>query len=259
MQWNIAASPAAGAGSRAAQTRAPSALCRAAALRCAPLRPAPAPQAHSLFVPDSAVLNARRKLRREPPPRPSAPARQPERPLPLSSRRRRHRRRAELPTRARRAHCACAPGARAQGVSRPQGCSAPGFPGDLQQERVGEPAGPWCTVPPNRQGSRQHRALWRKADCERRGWREGGEGGEAAWRAQSNFGVLVLLKSLSLLFAPLPQNNFLFRGHAGPPQAYLARAAGARAARIGGWGARHCAPAQSLGCPPPRGHRLQAL
>lgn len=128
---------------RAAETRAPSPLRPAA-----PLRPLPAPRSWAPVLARSSRRPSRsetlpRNLGREPR---RVPARPPAGPIALQPRRRRRYCRAELPTRGRRATEHALQWARAEDVSRPGGCSAPGFPGDLDPQRGREPgAGRSCT------------------------------------------------------------------------------------------------------------------
>ncbi|XP_038409307.1 collagen alpha-1(I) chain-like isoform X1 [Canis lupus familiaris] len=110
--------------------------------------------ARQLLAPGFTVPNARRKLRREPRQSPSAPARRPGRPLPPSSR-------AAEPAAAAPSFLLAAAAARlsmrasgrARGRFPARGCSAPGFPGDLQPGRV-VTCGPGAPGPPPPAGTR---------------------------------------------------------------------------------------------------------
>lgn len=107
-----------------------------------------------------------------------------------------------------------------EGVSRPGGCSAPGFPGDLESERV-ETCGPGALGPPTLAGIPGAFGPLRKPDSNG-AW--GKDEAEERWPEGSKTTLIFSYLTRSRLLAPLPQNNFLFRGQAGPPpEAYLAR------------------------------------
>ncbi|XP_076432822.1 uncharacterized protein LOC143274286 [Peromyscus maniculatus bairdii] len=175
-----------------------------------PAAPHPWPALCSLLAPGSraprkgsTVPNARRKKPREPSPASRAFATAVSVPSHLPHRR------APLPTRGCRA-----PGMRtrphAEGVSRP-GMLRSGFSWRLRSPgRVGESG---CLRPPPRGDLPPRLGLWREPRSKKDLRRAGTEG----QREPNNFRVLVLL-TVPLLLAPLPQNNFLFRGQEVPPR-----------------------------------------
>ncbi|XP_038538781.1 collagen alpha-1(I) chain-like isoform X1 [Canis lupus familiaris] len=220
--------------------------------------------ARQLLAPGFTVPNARRKLRREPRQSPSAPARRPGRPLPPSSRAAAAA--AAAPSfllAAAAARLSMRASGRARGRFPARGCSAPGFPGDLQPGRV-VTCGPGAPGPPPPAGTRggggarqgQGPALRGSLTPMGLGVRTGQSRG--GLRGAEQLWVLVTSLPLSSPRSPSPKQLSLpGSGRPAPKRTLRAAGAGSCGARGGLQGLRlPSAPQVSAGAPAvPSGRR----